>query len=190
MPRFDALLLIAYYLALGTLAIYSVHRLYLVRLRRTHDLPRPQPTLPSAWPSVTVQLPLFNEPNVAARLIDAVASIDYPGRFDVQVLDDSNDVTTELVAERAALWRDRGVAIEHIRRGTREGYKAGALAYGMARSDSELFAVFDADFVPPRDILLKMVPHFGDGVGMVQARWAHLNPEHSLLTRVQAIYLD
>src|SRR6202171_2421699 len=91
-----------------------------------------------------------------------------------------------------ATWQAKGVAIAHIQRGSREGYKAGALAYGMARSDSQLFAVFDADFVPPSDVLVRMVPHFGAAhhVGMVQARWAHLNREHSLLTRVQAIYLD
>jgi cellulose synthase/poly-beta-1,6-N-acetylglucosamine synthase-like glycosyltransferase len=193
MPRLDVLLLIAYYLALGILAIYSVHRLYLVRLRRTLDGPRPTPLPPKAWPSVTVQLPLFNELNVAERLIDAVASIDYPGRLDIQVLDDSTDGTSAVVAASVATWQARGVAISHIQRGSREGYKAGALAYGMARSDSRLFAVFDADFVPPSDVLTKMVPQFGtdsDRVGMVQARWAHLNREHSLLTRVQAIYLD
>src|SRR6266446_495278 len=193
MPRLDALLLIAYYLALGILAIYSVHRLYLVRLRRTLDGPRPTPLPPEAWPSVTVQLPLFNEPNVAARLINAVASIDYPGRLDIQVLDDSTDRTSAVAATGMAAWQARGVAISHIQRGSREGYKAGALAYGMARSDSQFFAVFDADFVPPSDVLTKMVPHFGmasDRVGMVQARWAHLNREHSLLTRAQAIYLD
>ncbi len=160
MARLDALLLIAYYLALGILAIYSVHRLYLVRLRRTHDGPRPPLAEPQTWPSVTVQLPLFNEPNVAARLIDAVAAIDYAGPFDIQVLDDSNDVTTTIVAGRVTFWRGKGVAIAHHRRGTRDGYKAGALAYGLARSDSRLFAVFDADFVPPPDILTKMVPHF------------------------------
>jgi cellulose synthase/poly-beta-1,6-N-acetylglucosamine synthase-like glycosyltransferase len=193
MLRLDALLLIAYYLALGILAIYSVHRLYLVRLRRTLDGPRPSPPPPEAWPSITVQLPLFNEPNVAARLIDAVASIRYAGRLDIQVLDDSTDTTPEVVAARVAKWQAAGVSISHIRRGSREGYKAGSLAYGMACSDSQLFAVFDADFVPPSDIFTRMVPYFGaetSRVGMVQARWAHLNREHSLLTRVQAIYLD
>ncbi len=222
MARLEALLLIAYYLALGILAIYSIHRLYLVRLRRTHDVPHAPVAAPALWPSVTVQLPLFNEPNVAARLIDAVAAINYAGPLHVQVLDDSNDVTTDIVAERVAFWQGEGVDVTHHRRGTRNGYKAGALAYGLARSDSRLFAVFDADFVPPRDILTTMVPHFGDvwttddpvrpedgagipirphdrvadndvrsaAVGMVQARWTHLNREESLLTRVQAIYLD
>jgi cellulose synthase/poly-beta-1,6-N-acetylglucosamine synthase-like glycosyltransferase len=208
MTRVDAFVLIAYYLALGILAIYSIHRLYLVRLRRRHDAPLPLPTLPAIWPSVTVQLPLFNEPNVAERLIDAVASIEYDGRFDIQVLDDSTDITPSIVAGRVAHWRERGVTIEHIRRTSRDGFKAGALAHGMAMSDSDLFAVFDADFVPPPDILALMVPHFGrvedrhsclsssseeertTRIGMVQARWTHLNRDASLLTRVQAIYLD
>jgi len=141
-------------------------------------------------PSVTVQLPLYNEPNVAARLIDAVAQLRYDGALDVQVLDDSTDATTSIVAERVAFWRGRGVAIAHVRRGSRDGFKAGALAHGMSISDAELFAVFDADFVPPPSFLDDVVPQFRDGVGMVQARWGHLNRDESMLTRVQAIYLD
>ncbi len=140
---------------------------------------------------MTVQLPLYNEPNVAARVIDAAAQLDYRGVFNIQVLDDSDDDTTFVVAERVAFWSARGVRIAHVRRPARAGFKAGALAHGMALSDAELFAVFDADFVPPKDILMKMVPHFACAeVGMVQARWGHLNRETSLLTRVQAIFLD
>ena len=165
---------------------------------------------------MTVQLPLYNEPNVAGRLIDAVAAMVYDGEVDIQVLDDSTDETTEIVAARVACWRARGVRIAHVRRATREGFKAGALAHGMALSKAELFAVFDADFVPEREMLREVVPYFGtssrltvDGshgttrchvnrerstvngnIGMVQARWGHLNRTQSLLTRVQAIYLD
>ncbi|HEY6210832.1 MAG TPA: glycosyltransferase [Vicinamibacterales bacterium] len=140
--------------------------------------------------TVTVQLPLYNEPNVAARLIDAVAQLRYDGALDVQVLDDSTDRTSEIVADRVAHWRARGVSLAHVRRGTRDGFKAGALAYGMSLSSAQFFAVFDADFVPPPSFLQDVVPHFRDGVGMVQARWGHLNRDESLLTRVQAIYLD
>ena len=144
-----------------------------------------------AFPPLTIQLPLYNEPNVAARLLDAVVGIEYPGALDIQVLDDSTDDTPAIVAECVASMCARGIRVEHLRRGSRDGYKAGALAYGMARSGSELFAVFDADFVPPYDVLLRIVPHFGDPrVGMVQARWTHLNRERSLLTRVQALFLD
>jgi cellulose synthase/poly-beta-1,6-N-acetylglucosamine synthase-like glycosyltransferase len=192
MSPLEAAILCTYYLALGVLAVYGAHRFYLVRLRRRHrgigggDCP-----MPERWPSLTVQLPLFNEPNVAARLIDAVARLDYPGALDIQVLDDSTDDTPRIVRERVARWRAEGVRIEHIRRGSRDGYKAGALAHGMRVSRAELFAVFDADFVPPSDTLVRMVPHLlRDGVGMVQARWTHLNRRQSMLTRVQALYLD
>jgi len=149
------------------------------------------PPPPSTWPSVTIQLPLFNEPNVAGRLLDAVAAFDYPGRLHIQVLDDSTDETTALVAEAVAAHRTRGTSVEHIRRTSRDGFKAGALAAGLLRVDTELVAIFDADFAPPPDLLRRMIPHFQDsGVGMVQARWAHLNRETSTLTRSQAVYLD
>jgi cellulose synthase/poly-beta-1,6-N-acetylglucosamine synthase-like glycosyltransferase len=146
--------------------------------------------IPEHWPSVTIQLPLYNEPDVAARIVDAAAAIDYPGALDIQVLDDSTDATRAIVAERVAAHCARGVRMAHVRREGREGFKAGALAHGMTLSDAELFAVFDADFVPPRDFLLTTVPHFAPRVGMVQARWTHLNRDESLLTRVEAIFLD
>ena len=143
------------------------------------------------FPPLTVQMPMYNEPNVAARLIDAVAALEYPGPLDIQVLDDSIDVTTSIVAERVAHHAAHGIAIRQLRRESRDGYKAGALAHGMHLSASALFAVFDADFVPPPDTLVRMVPFFaGTRVGMVQARWTHLNRDESLLTRVQALFLD
>jgi cellulose synthase/poly-beta-1,6-N-acetylglucosamine synthase-like glycosyltransferase len=189
----DALILSVYYLTLGVLAIYSVHRLYLVRLRRKFgaEATRGVARTPENWPAVTVQLPLYNEPNVAARLIDAVAAIDYQGPLEIQVLDDSTDATVDIVAERVEALRARGVRIEHVRRTSRDGFKAGALAHGMRISENRFFAVFDADFVPPPHFLTSTIPYFGEErVGMVQARWGHLNRERSLLTRVQAIYLD
>lgn len=138
-----------------------------------------------------VQLPLFNEPNVAARLVDAVAAIEYRGRLEIQLLDDSTDETTAILEARVAHWRALGVDVRHIRREARDGFKAGALAHGMARTNCDFFAVFDADFVPSPDVLTRMMPFFRDpAVGMVQARWGHLNRTRSLLTRVQAIYLD
>src|SRR5436190_4138748 len=183
----EVAILALYYLVLSALTVYSLHRFYLVRLRRR--TPEPLRVTRDDFPPLTIQLPLYNEPNVAARLIDAVARIEYPGTLDIQVLDDSTDETTRIIAERIESLHN--VRIAHVRRGSRDGYKAGALAYGMAHSASELFAVFDADFVPPPDVLLRMVPHFADPrVGMVQARWTHLNRERSLLTRVQALFLD
>lgn len=144
------------------------------------------------WPAVTVQLPLYNEALVAARLIDACADLQYPvDRFEIQVLDDSTDTTTGIVQERVAHWQRRGVAISHIRRDRRDGYKAGALQHGLASTRSDLIAIFDADFIPASDFLLRMVPSFDDPeVGMVQARWAHQNEDHSLLTKLQAFGLD
>jgi cellulose synthase/poly-beta-1,6-N-acetylglucosamine synthase-like glycosyltransferase len=185
----EAVILTLYYLVLSVLAIYSIHRFYLVRLRRR--TPEPARVVANVFPPLTIQLPLYNEPNVAARLLDAVAAIEYPGALDVQVLDDSTDATTEIVAGRVLAMRGRGIRVEHVRRGSRDGFKAGALAEGMRRSEAALFAVFDADFVPPPDVLLKMVPYFADArVGMVQARWTHINRDASMLTRVQALFLD
>lgn len=185
-------LLAVYYSLLVVLAVFGLHRVVLIhQLSKRRGPAGVTPADPAVWPSVTVQLPLYNEPNVAARLVDAVSRFDYPGPLHIQVLDDSTDVTSSLVAEAVRLARARGVSIEQLRRESREGYKAGALAEGLKRTGSELVAIFDADFVPPPDLLVKMVPHFADpGVGMVQARWGHLNREHSLLARAQAVYLD
>ena len=185
----EAVILTLYYLVLSVLAVYSVHRFYLVRLRRR--TPEPPRATANVFPPLTIQLPLYNEPNVAARLLDAVAKIEYAGALDIQVLDDSIDTTTRIVAERIVRMRSRGIDVDHVRRGSRDGFKAGALAEGMRRSDAALFAVFDADFVPPPEVLTKMVPYFADErVGMVQARWTHINRDASMLTRVQALFLD
>lgn len=193
-------LLALYYLILGVLAFYGIHRLWLVwvylraeRRGQGPPVPAPLPEDPSAWPRVTVQLPLYNEMYVVRRLIDAVAKLDYPaGRLEIQVLDDSTDSTSDIVAERVEHHRARGVDIHHLRRADRTGYKAGALAAGLRAARGELIAVFDADFVPRPDFLRRAVPHLAadEGLGMVQARWSHLNREFSLLTRLQAIFLD
>ena len=143
-------------------------------------------------PIVTVQLPVYNERRVIERLIDAAAALDYPReRLEIQVLDDSTDDTTARAAAAVARQRARGLDIAHLRRGSRAGYKAGALAWGMGRARGELIAVFDADFVPRPDFLRRMVRHFADPrVGMAQARWTHLNRDQSRLTAAQAVMLD
>jgi len=154
----------------------------------------PVPSIPrDRLPTVTVQLPVYNEKHVVERLIDAVAGLDYPrDRFYVQVLDDSTDETSRLAEARAALHRERGIAVQVLRRARREGFKAGALAWGLSRAEGEFVAVFDADFYPHPDFLLRVMPHFlaDPRLGMVQARWSHLNSDYSLLTRVQALALD
>ncbi len=186
-------ILALYYLVLGTLAAYGLHRLLLVReyLKNGADGPAP-PADAQLWPMVTVQLPIFNERYVSERLIDAVAALDYEaGRLEIQVLDDSTDDTAEVIRASVEAHRRRGVDIVHLHRKDRSGYKAGALEAGQKVAKGELLAVFDADFVPPSDFLRRTVPHFRDpGIGMVQARWGHLNRNDSLLTRVQAILLD
>jgi len=141
---------------------------------------------------VTVQLPIYNEYYVVGRLLRAVCSLDYPrDRLEIQVLDDSTDETTELLERLCAEYRAQGFQIEHVRRGTREGYKAGALRYGLERSRGEFIAIFDADFVPRPDFLRKTLPYFADPkVGMVQTRWEHLNADYSFLTQAQALSLD
>lgn len=146
-----------------------------------------------SWPVVTTQIPLYNEAAVAARVIESAAAIDYPAdRHEIQVLDDSTDETREIVDAIVARLRDRGIDAKVIRRPTREGYKAGALAFGLAQARGEVIAVFDADFVPSRDFLHKLVPLLMDEPrnACVQGRWTHLNEDASWLTRAQAVGID
>ena len=190
---FEKVLLAIYYLTLGSLAVYGSHRLLLVALYyRNRQRLNPSVAEPTTWPVVTVQLPLFNEMYVAARLIDAVCRLDYPReRLEIQVLDDSTDETSSLVSERVEHYLSKGFRIRHLHRSHRSGFKAGALENGLARAEGDLLAVFDADFSPRPDFLKQTVPHFSNpDVGMVQARWEHINRRYSLLTRIQAVLLD
>lgn len=189
----SGLILTIYFAVLILLAIYGVHRYWIVYLYYKHRKSDPLSNGGFAeLPRVTVQLPIFNERYVVERLIDAVARLDYPGdRLEIQVLDDSTDETAAIARRRALLHRARGVDIHYLRRESREGFKAGALAFGLRRSRGDFIAIFDADFVPERRFLRQTMPYFADpDVGMVQVRWGHINGEYSLLTRVQAILLD
>jgi len=192
-PTLERAWLGAYYVVLLLLAVYGIHRLVIVALYQfgRSSAPRELNTM-KEWPRVTVQLPLFNELYVAERLLEAAAAIDYPAeRLEIQVLDDSTDRTYEIVARKIAELRRRGVAIVHLHRTDRQGFKAGALAAGLGSALGEFICVFDADFLPPRDLLKRSLPHFGaPEVGMVQARWTHLNRDYSLLSRAQALQLD
>ncbi|MGH7476297.1 MAG: glycosyltransferase [Longimicrobiales bacterium] len=203
-------LVLLYFTALVVLSVYALHRLWLVRLCRRgargarHEEPvrcaaqaagaASDGRCPSALalPHVTVQLPLYNERFVAERLLDAVGALDYPrARLDVQILDDSTDETAELVARAAARLRARGLAVVHHRRRTRVGFKAGALAAGLRCARGELLLLLDADFVPPPDLIRRLLPSFADPrVAAVQARWTHMNERQNLATRVQACALD
>ena len=143
-------------------------------------------------PEVAVQLPIYNERYVAQRVIDAVARLDWPReKLEIQVLDDSNDETVGIVAERVRRWRAEGIRITHLRRRSREGYKAGALAFGLEQTEADLIAIFDADFLPAPDFLRRAVGGLADPqVGFVQARWEHLNRRYSIFTRLQSLMID
>jgi len=143
-------------------------------------------------PLVCVQIPLYNERYVAERVMDAVCRLDWPrDRLEVQVLDDSDDETTAIVGRRAQRLRRLGWQVIHVRRGTREGFKAGALAHGMSLTKAPLLAIFDADFVPPTDFLRRTVGVFDSAeIGFAQARWGHLDEAYSWFTRLQALAID
>ncbi|MFN8344948.1 MAG: glycosyltransferase [Spirosomataceae bacterium] len=150
----------------------------------------PDQTVP--LPFVTIQLPVYNERYVIERLIEAIAALDYPpNRFEVQILDDSTDETTDLIARKATHYQSKGIQIHHIRRSNRVGFKAGALAYGLASAQGDFIAIFDADFLPQPNFLKKTLPSFThEKIGVVQTRWGHLNQSYSILTQLQAFGLD
>lgn len=144
--------------------------------------------------SVTIQLPIYNESHVIDRLIEACGHIDYPrDKFHVQILDDSTDDTVQVVTDKIADLKAQGIEnISHVRRDNRVGYKAGALAYGLTLIDTECVAIFDADFIPPKDFLRNTMPHFSvnDKLALTQTRWDHLNLDYNWLTRAQALSID
>src|SRR5262245_20682974 len=147
---------------------------------------------PAEWPIVTVQLPLYNEVYVADRLIEAVCRFEYPrDRLEIQVLDDSTDETRGIAELAVRRFAAQGVDVTYFHRTDRVGFKAGALEAGLEVARGEFIAIFDADFIPTSDFLVRLMPHFADpGVGMVQARWGHINQDYSLLTKIQSILLD
>lgn len=187
------LLLAAYFAVLLALAILGMHRYLMVFLYYRYRYRQPAPSGSfDELPRVTVQLPVFNEFYVVERLIDAVAALDYPNdRLQIQVLDDSTDDTADVARHRCEYHRDRGIDIDYLHRADRTGFKAGALAAGLETATGDLIAIFDADFLPGESFLKDTIPYFTDeDVGMVQARWDHLNGDYSLLTRIQTILLD
>lgn len=189
-------LFIVYGTALLFILCYSVIQIQLVikykkykrlqkqRLKESSD----QPNLPF----VTVQLPLFNEQYVAARLVDSMAQLDYPkDKLEIQVLDDSTDETLDIVKKKVEEWKANGVDIVQICRTDRSGFKAGALAEGLKIAKGEFLAIFDADFLPNPDFLKRTLNEFtDDNIGMVQTRWEHINEDYSMLTKLQAFGLD
>ncbi len=193
MSALELSVVVAYALLLLLLSLYGSHRYAMAYLyyRHKYQLPTPKGRF-ETLPRVTIQLPIFNEMYVTERLIGAVAKIDYPrDLFEIQVLDDSTDETQGIARACVDRHRAEGLDISYVHRTNRKGFKAGALENGLALAKGELVAVFDADFIPEPDFLRRSVHFFTDpGVGMVQARWGHLNREYSTLTQAQAILLD
>jgi len=184
----------AYVFAHVLLAAFGLNLLVALIAAVLHRPPKPTYALPAEWPHVLVQLPIFNERYVVERLIDAAAALDYPAdKLHIQVLDDSTDDTANLARARVAQYRARGVNVSYLHRAQRTGFKAGALAAGLAAdAHAEYVAIFDADFVPPPDFLRRLLSDFAADarLGLVQARWEHLNAQENPITRAQALALD
>ena len=193
MELWQILCLFSYCLIVAVLGGYGIHRYNLLKLYRKHRNKKTKsPIKLSTLPSVTIQLPLYNELHVAQRIIEATSKLDYPkDRLHIQVLDDSTDQTREYASHSCSRLTQHGFNISYKSRNNRTGYKAGALASALKTVNSQLILILDADFIPPPDLLKNTVHYFSDpNVGMVQTRWGHLNRSHSLLTRIQSIFLD
>jgi cellulose synthase/poly-beta-1,6-N-acetylglucosamine synthase-like glycosyltransferase len=191
---FDAVLLFPYFVVMIVLALYGIHRYTMCyqyfKHRKRHN---PNPVrLFEELPRVTVQLPIFNEQFVIDRLLEAVCAMEYPReKLEIQVLDDSTDETTQVAAALVERYAALGHPIVYVHRTNRHGYKAGALDAGLKTAKGQFIAIFDADFVPPADWLMRVIHHFAEPeIGMVQTRWTHLNRDYSLLTQIEAILLD
>ena len=194
---FDLAMMIPYFIVLFILALYGLHRYWLVYDYYAYRKNVPaQPPPVTEWPRVTIQLPIYNERYVIERLVEAISRFDYQTELlDVQVLDDSTDETQQVARNCVERFAAQGMPITYIHRGNREGYKAGALENGLKSAKGEFVAIFDADFVPAPDFLQRTIPYFmnpsgGAGIGMVQTRWTYLNTDYSLLTQVETILLD
>lgn len=191
----DTIIIALYLIALTILGIYGAHRgnLLMLYLRHRHRKTTPEREFSEdELPRVTIQLPMFNEMYVVDRLLEGVAAIDYPkDKMHIQVLDDSTDETVNIARAKVDELQERGFDAEYIHREDRTGYKAGALENGLKTAKGEFVMVFDADFVPEPDIIRKLIHFFTDEkVGMVQARWGHINRDYSLLTKCQSMMLD
>ncbi|MBI3683724.1 MAG: glycosyltransferase [Acidobacteria bacterium] len=191
---FDWALLIPYFTVLIVLSIYGLHRYVVIRdyfkHRRKRDQRRHERF--EQLPRVTIQLPLYNERYVVERLMEAVTQVEYPKELlQIQVLDDSTDETHPFTERLVNQYRAMGHPIEYHHRSNRHGFKAGALQEGLGAATGEFVAIFDADFVPPKDFLMRSIHPFTDPrVGMVQTRWTYLNRHYNLLTEIQAMLLD
>ena len=203
LSAFDLALLIPYFMVMLILAFYGIHRYQLVWLYYRNKKKAATWREPVGMfgeeqlPFVTIQLPIFNEQFVIERLIEACCRLEYPrDRFEIQLLDDSTDETVEVAREIVERYAAGFEGMEpqpifYLHRENRYGYKAGALDEGLKSARGEFVAIFDADFVPPREWVMKVIHHFAEpAIGMVQTRWTHLNRNFSFLTQVEAMLLD
>src|SRR6476620_11148910 len=184
---------VCYLSVLLGLSAYGLHRYFIIYLFLKNRKRVPQPLAEfQELPAITMQLPIFNEIYVVERLLKAVSELDYPREnLQIQVLDDSTDETREITDSCVRRLRARGFDVELIQRSNRVGYKAGALEAGLATARGEFICILDADFVPQPGLLKSTVHFFTDPrIGMIQTRWGHINRGYSLLTRVQAMFLD
>jgi cellulose synthase/poly-beta-1,6-N-acetylglucosamine synthase-like glycosyltransferase len=182
-----------YLLTLGILTVYGLHRYLQVYLYYKHHSKAPHPAGKFAeLPKVTVQLPMYNEAYVAERVIEGACELDYPReKLQIQVLDDSTDDSAGIARECCERMRRLGHNVQYIHRTNRHGYKAGALANGLTQAMGDFIVIFDADFVPTKDMIRRSIDFFTDpNVGCIQTRWDHINRCQSMLTRCQAIFLD
>jgi cellulose synthase/poly-beta-1,6-N-acetylglucosamine synthase-like glycosyltransferase len=193
----DLFIIIIYTLALLLIFFYSLAQLnlyfnYLKAKKSKHDCETFNLNNPHEVPYVTIQLPLYNEKYVVERLLNNIATIEYPkDRLEIQVLDDSTDESVLQTKDQIEELRANGLDIIHITRVNRKGFKAGALKEGLKIAKGEFIAIFDADFLPKPNWLLKTIPYFKDEqIGVVQTRWGHINRNYSMLTKVQAFALD
>ncbi|HEX3878476.1 MAG TPA: glycosyltransferase [Bryobacteraceae bacterium] len=194
MAWFDWAMLIPYFAVLGVLSIYGLHRYDIIRTYFKHkkkSIDQPLKRF-EKLPPVTIQLPLYNERYVVERLIEETVKMDYPKELlQIQVLDDSTDDTAPFAEALCERYKNMGYPIEYIHRSNRHGFKAGALQAGLETATGEFVAVFDADFCPPADFLMRTIHHFADdNVGVVQTRWSYLNRDYNFLTEVEAMLLD
>lgn len=191
------IVLIIYSIAILLIFLYGLAQLNLLfnylkskKTRKKHE--QFDFTNPNEIPHITIQLPIYNEKYVVERLLIQVSKLEYPSdKLEIQVLDDSTDDSVLQTSKLINQIAQSGIDIKHITRTNRVGFKAGALKEGLAIAKGEFIAIFDADFLPEKDWLLKTVPYFkNDKIGVVQTRWGHLNKKYSILTKIQAFALD
>ena len=193
----EILVIVIYTTSLLLIFMYALAQLnllfnYLASKKVKDHSPKFDLSNPNEIPYITIQLPVYNEMYVMERLLDNIAEIDYPkDKLEIQVLDDSNDETTETTLKQIQKLQATGLDIKQITRTNRKGFKAGALKAGLVTAKGSIIAIFDSDFLPQKDWLKRTVPYFKDKrIGVVQTRWGHINRNYSILTRIQAFALD